>query len=232
MNAWRTARCSVNGFTMAVVAKQNIKPKKIEIGSAGKALRQMARSSNVRHKPCKQRKCKFYVYSHRLYWKKKQKRSYDQNSHKAGERCIPIAIAGCLANQYGVEDEIAQTKFDATWKYEDKNWKSLYIKVLVVVTHVLRLHIDLNRVALAPLSPYDIPELDWHCLRYLLALQLDDVPYGPWTRPPIAVWIRHFHQAIVAGGFVYAAWRLALRHRHAVASFHSNRARPYTNTKS
>lgn len=46
--------------------------------------------------------------------KKKQKRSYDQNSHKAGKRCIPIAIAGCLANQYGVEDEIAQTKFDAT----------------------------------------------------------------------------------------------------------------------
>lgn len=44
-------KVSIKGLTTALVAKQNISPKVIEIGRAGKALRQMANSSRVRQRP-------------------------------------------------------------------------------------------------------------------------------------------------------------------------------------
>lgn len=45
------ARASVNGFTTALVTKQKNRPKVMEMGRAGSALRQMANSSRVRHSP-------------------------------------------------------------------------------------------------------------------------------------------------------------------------------------
>lgn len=51
MNTCSAARCSVNGLTSALVRKQNTSPKKIEMGSAGSALRLMANSSSVRQRP-------------------------------------------------------------------------------------------------------------------------------------------------------------------------------------
>lgn len=51
MNACWADIWSVNGFTNALVAKQNNSPKNIEIGSAGSAFRQMASNKSVKHKP-------------------------------------------------------------------------------------------------------------------------------------------------------------------------------------
>lgn len=51
MKTCSEASASVNGFTITLVAKQKISPKKIEIGSAGKAFRKMASSSRVRQRP-------------------------------------------------------------------------------------------------------------------------------------------------------------------------------------
>ena len=51
MNACSAANCSVNGLTTAFVAKQKISPKKMEMGSAGNALRQIANSNNVKQRP-------------------------------------------------------------------------------------------------------------------------------------------------------------------------------------
>lgn len=51
MNTCSEASASVNGFTMTLVTKQNISPKKIEIGSAGRAFRKMANRSRVRQRP-------------------------------------------------------------------------------------------------------------------------------------------------------------------------------------
>lgn len=41
----------MKGLTKKLVAKQKIRPNVIEIGRAGKALRQMAKSSRVRQRP-------------------------------------------------------------------------------------------------------------------------------------------------------------------------------------
>jgi hypothetical protein len=54
MNACSDASRSVNGLTTKLVAKQKIKPKKIEIGKAGNAFRVIANSKSVKHKPCKE----------------------------------------------------------------------------------------------------------------------------------------------------------------------------------
>ena len=53
MKTCSDASCSVKGFTIAVVAKQKIKPNVIEIGSAGSAFLVMANSNSVKHNPYK-----------------------------------------------------------------------------------------------------------------------------------------------------------------------------------
>ena len=52
MNTCSDASCSVKGFTIAVVAKQKIKPNVMEIGRAGSAFLVIANSNSVKHKPC------------------------------------------------------------------------------------------------------------------------------------------------------------------------------------
>lgn len=51
MNTCSAARVSVNGFTIIEVVKQKKRPKVIEIGSAGRALRVTANKRRVKHKP-------------------------------------------------------------------------------------------------------------------------------------------------------------------------------------
>lgn len=52
MKACWADKLSVNGFTTALVAKQKTNPKNIEIGRAGKALRQIASNKSVKQRPC------------------------------------------------------------------------------------------------------------------------------------------------------------------------------------
>jgi len=51
INTCLADKSSMNGLTTALVAKQNINPKVIEMGRAGRALRQMASSRRVRQRP-------------------------------------------------------------------------------------------------------------------------------------------------------------------------------------
>lgn len=51
MNTCLADKLSMNGFTTALVAKQNIKPNVIEMGRAGKALRQIANNKSVKQSP-------------------------------------------------------------------------------------------------------------------------------------------------------------------------------------
>lgn len=111
MNACRTERCSVNGLTTALVAKQNSNPKNMEIGKAGNAFRHIANNSSVKHKPCNSKT----MQKLKLNWINSACiLTYNQNCHKASNRRVPVAIARCFANKYRVKYKIAQTKFDAT----------------------------------------------------------------------------------------------------------------------
>lgn len=80
-------------------------PKNIEIGSAGKALRQMANSTNVRHNPCV-RNFRNEIYSIVFA---KEMQTYNENGNKAGQRCVPVSVTGRLSHKDGVEYEIAKT---------------------------------------------------------------------------------------------------------------------------
>lgn len=51
MKACSAAKLSVNGLTTAFVVKQKTNPKNIEIGRAGKALRQIASNRSVKQRP-------------------------------------------------------------------------------------------------------------------------------------------------------------------------------------
>lgn len=51
INTWLTDNDSANGCTKYCVAKLNNKPKNMEMGSAGRALRYMASSKSVKHNP-------------------------------------------------------------------------------------------------------------------------------------------------------------------------------------
>lgn len=44
-------KASMKGLTTALVAKQKIKPNVMDMGSAGKAFRQIAKSKSVRQSP-------------------------------------------------------------------------------------------------------------------------------------------------------------------------------------
>lgn len=39
--------------------------------------------------------------------------SYDEDGDEAGDGGVPVAVAGGLADQHAVEDEVAQAQFDA-----------------------------------------------------------------------------------------------------------------------
>lgn len=115
MNTWLTERWSVNGRIIVLVAKQNSKPKNIDIGSAGNALRQIAKSSRVKHKPWNKEtilninclvEC-FNLNSIKAKTVQKRVKTHYQNGNEAGKCGIPITIAGCFANENWVEDEIA-----------------------------------------------------------------------------------------------------------------------------
>ena len=51
MKTWFADKVSESGWIRYCVAKLSNKPNKMEMGSAGRALRNMANSNNVKHNP-------------------------------------------------------------------------------------------------------------------------------------------------------------------------------------